>query len=150
MFEATGPELGRAAFMNTLVTSEGFDNGIYSRSSSRSTTTSAARAPTCSTPTARPTQAVQDGRAVRLRGLRGGLTRERTAASGLVIGIAIAVVLIEILVLMDQEQSIVIGIVSGSAYGLVALGLVLIYKRAACSTSRRASSAARPSARCTC
>jgi ABC-type branched-subunit amino acid transport system substrate-binding protein len=30
MFEATGPELGRAAFMNTLVTSEGFDNGIYS------------------------------------------------------------------------------------------------------------------------
>jgi branched-chain amino acid transport system substrate-binding protein len=30
MFEATGAELGRAAFMNTLVTSEGFDNGIYS------------------------------------------------------------------------------------------------------------------------
>ena len=30
MFEATGPELGRAAFMNTLVTSPGFDNGIYS------------------------------------------------------------------------------------------------------------------------
>ncbi|MBA3288503.1 MAG: ABC transporter substrate-binding protein [Acidimicrobiia bacterium] len=29
MFEATGPELGRAAFMNTLVTSGGFDNGIY-------------------------------------------------------------------------------------------------------------------------
>ena len=29
MFEATGPDLGRAAFMNTLVTSDGFDNGIY-------------------------------------------------------------------------------------------------------------------------
>jgi branched-chain amino acid transport system substrate-binding protein len=29
MLEATGPELGRAAFMNTLVTSESFDNGIY-------------------------------------------------------------------------------------------------------------------------
>lgn len=29
MFEATGPELGRAAFMNTLVTTESFDNGIY-------------------------------------------------------------------------------------------------------------------------
>jgi hypothetical protein len=29
MLEATGPELGRAAFMNTLVTSPGFDNGIY-------------------------------------------------------------------------------------------------------------------------
>jgi hypothetical protein len=30
MLEATGEDLGRAAFMNTLVTSEGFDNGIYS------------------------------------------------------------------------------------------------------------------------
>ncbi len=29
MFEATGPELGRAAFMNTLVTTPEFDNGIY-------------------------------------------------------------------------------------------------------------------------
>ena len=29
MLEGTGQELGRAAFMNTLVTSEGFDNGIY-------------------------------------------------------------------------------------------------------------------------
>ena len=30
MLEATGPELGRAAFMNTLVTTPAFDNGIYS------------------------------------------------------------------------------------------------------------------------
>ena len=30
MLEATGPDLGRAAFMNTLVTAPGFDNGIYS------------------------------------------------------------------------------------------------------------------------
>lgn len=30
MFQATGAELGRAAFMNTLVTAPGFDNGIYS------------------------------------------------------------------------------------------------------------------------
>jgi branched-chain amino acid transport system substrate-binding protein len=29
MLEATGSELGRAAFMNTLVTTAGFDNGIY-------------------------------------------------------------------------------------------------------------------------
>jgi branched-chain amino acid transport system substrate-binding protein len=29
MLEATGPELGRAAFMNTLVTTAEFDNGIY-------------------------------------------------------------------------------------------------------------------------
>jgi ABC-type branched-subunit amino acid transport system substrate-binding protein len=29
VFEATGPELGRAAFMNTLVTTPSFDNGIY-------------------------------------------------------------------------------------------------------------------------
>jgi branched-chain amino acid transport system permease protein len=47
---------------------------------------------------------------------------------GLVIGVAIAIVLIAVLWLMDQEQSIVIGVVTGSAYGLVALGLVLIYK----------------------
>jgi branched-chain amino acid transport system substrate-binding protein len=31
MLVATGPELGRAAFMNTLVTAPGFDNGIYAR-----------------------------------------------------------------------------------------------------------------------
>jgi len=37
-------------------------------------------------------------------------------------------VLIAVLWIMDQEQSIVIGVVTGSAYGLVALGLVLIYK----------------------
>jgi len=30
MFVATGPELGRAALMNTLVTTASFDNGIYS------------------------------------------------------------------------------------------------------------------------
>ena len=47
---------------------------------------------------------------------------------GLFIGIGIAVVLIAVLWIMDQEQSIVIGVVTGSAYGLVALGLVLIYK----------------------
>jgi branched-chain amino acid transport system permease protein len=47
---------------------------------------------------------------------------------GLLIGIGIAVVLIALLWIMGQEQSIVIGVVAGSAYGLVALGLVLIYK----------------------
>ena len=47
---------------------------------------------------------------------------------GLLIGIGIAVVLIVVLFLTNQEQSIVIGIRTGSAYGLVALGLVLIYK----------------------
>ena len=31
MLAATGPELGRAAFMNTLVTAPGFDNGIYAQ-----------------------------------------------------------------------------------------------------------------------
>jgi branched-chain amino acid transport system permease protein len=44
------------------------------------------------------------------------------------VGVGIAVVLIAVLFLMDQEQSIVIGIRTGCAYGLVALGLVLIYK----------------------
>jgi branched-chain amino acid transport system permease protein len=47
---------------------------------------------------------------------------------GLIVGVGIAVVLIAVLFLMDQEQSIVIGIRTGCAYGLVALGLVLIYK----------------------
>jgi branched-chain amino acid transport system permease protein len=47
---------------------------------------------------------------------------------GLVIGVGVALALIAVLWLMDQEQSIVVGIMSGSAYGLVALGLVLIYK----------------------
>ena len=36
--------------------------------------------------------------------------------------------LVVVLVVAGEKQSIVIGIVTGSAYGLVALGLVLIYK----------------------
>ncbi len=47
---------------------------------------------------------------------------------GLLVGVGIAVALIALLWLTGQEQSIVIGVVTGSAYGLVALGLVLIYK----------------------
>jgi branched-chain amino acid transport system permease protein len=47
---------------------------------------------------------------------------------GLLVGVGIAVALIAVLWITDQEQSIVIGVVTGSAYGLVALGLVLIYK----------------------
>ena len=47
---------------------------------------------------------------------------------GLLIGIGLAVLLVVVLWITGQERSIVIGIVTGSAYGLVALGLVLIYK----------------------
>jgi branched-chain amino acid transport system permease protein len=48
--------------------------------------------------------------------------------AGLLIGLGIAVALIVVLVAADQKQSLVIGTITGSAYGLVALGLVLIYK----------------------
>ena len=37
-------------------------------------------------------------------------------------------VLVAVLFLVGEEQSLVIGIISGAAYGLLALGLVLIYK----------------------
>jgi len=47
---------------------------------------------------------------------------------GLLIGVGSAILLVAVLWITDQEQSIVIGVVTGSAYGLVALGLVLIYK----------------------
>jgi branched-chain amino acid transport system permease protein len=47
---------------------------------------------------------------------------------GLVIGVGITILLVAVLWIADQERSIVIGVVTGSAYGLVALGLVLVYK----------------------
>ena len=125
MFEATGPELGRAAFMNTLVTTPEFNNGIY--------------APIMFTPeqhfggTGCPPprrglrrQAVHDGRAVRPRGLSvGELVHKR---AGLLVGLGLALALVVVLVATGEKQALVIGTVTGSAYGLVALGLVLIYK----------------------
>jgi branched-chain amino acid transport system permease protein len=47
---------------------------------------------------------------------------------GLLIGLAVTAALIAVLVIAGEKQAIVIGTVTGSAYGLVALGLVLIYK----------------------
>src|SRR6478609_5667070 len=47
---------------------------------------------------------------------------------GLLIGVGLAVAVVAVLWITGQEKSIVIGVVTGSAYGLVALGLVLIYK----------------------
>jgi branched-chain amino acid transport system permease protein len=47
---------------------------------------------------------------------------------GLLIGLGLAAALIVVLVVAGEKQAIVIGTVTGSAYGLVALGLVLIYK----------------------
>jgi len=47
---------------------------------------------------------------------------------GLLIGVGLAVLLVAVLWATGQEKSIVIGVVAGSAYGLVALCLVLIYK----------------------
>lgn len=51
--------------------------------------------------------------------------RER---QGLVIAAAIVVVLVVVLVAAGEKESLVIGLIAGSAYGLLALGLVLIYK----------------------
>jgi len=46
---------------------------------------------------------------------------------GIVLGGGL-LVLVAVLFLAGEEQSLVIGIISGAAYGLLALGLVLIYK----------------------
>ena len=125
MFEATGPELGRAAFMNTLVTTPGFDNGIYapvsftaddhfggtgahlldadcdSTSSSRRPNSSSQRAEPCAT---------------------------RWASGPGCWSACLAAILSSVLVIAGEKQAIVIGTITGSAYGLVAMGLVLIYK----------------------
>src|SRR6187401_3512170 len=45
-----------------------------------------------------------------------------------IIGIAIAVAVIVLIVATGEKQSLVIGTMSGASYGLVAMGLVLIYK----------------------
>jgi branched-chain amino acid transport system permease protein len=47
---------------------------------------------------------------------------------GLVAGIAVAVALVALLVATGEDSALVIGATTGSAYGLVALGLVLVYK----------------------
>jgi branched-chain amino acid transport system permease protein len=47
---------------------------------------------------------------------------------GAVVGAAVLVVLIIVLLATGQKESLVIGIIAGAAYGLLALGLVLIYK----------------------
>jgi branched-chain amino acid transport system permease protein len=48
--------------------------------------------------------------------------------AGLLVGLGLAVALIVVLVAAGEKQSLVIGTITGAAYGLVALGLVLIYK----------------------
>ena len=48
--------------------------------------------------------------------------------AGLLIGLGLAAILVAVLVIAGEKQAIVIGTVAGSAYGMVAMGLVLIYK----------------------
>jgi branched-chain amino acid transport system permease protein len=50
------------------------------------------------------------------------------ANRGAFIGVAVAVAIALLLTAADLEQALVIGVITGSGYGLVALGLVLIYK----------------------
>jgi branched-chain amino acid transport system permease protein len=47
---------------------------------------------------------------------------------GLLVGLGITAALIAVLAITGEKQAIVIGTITGAAYGLVALGLVLIYK----------------------
>jgi branched-chain amino acid transport system permease protein len=44
------------------------------------------------------------------------------------IGLGLAVLIVVVIVAAGEKQSLVIGTISGAAYGLVAIGLVLIYK----------------------
>ena len=126
MLEATGPELGRAAFMNTLVTTPEFDNGIYAPVAfTVDDHFGGTGAHLLDADCAR--QAVHDRRPVP----RAELTRWASFSqrrAGLLIGLGLAVALIVVLVVAGEKQSLVIGTITGSAYGLVALGLVLIYK----------------------
>jgi branched-chain amino acid transport system permease protein len=50
------------------------------------------------------------------------------ANRGALVGVGIAVAVALLLTARDLEQALVIGVITGSGYGLVALGLVLIYK----------------------
>src|SRR2546429_7155334 len=47
---------------------------------------------------------------------------------GFLIGLGITVAVIVLLFATGQKQAIVLGTISGASYGLVALGLVLVYK----------------------
>jgi hypothetical protein len=47
---------------------------------------------------------------------------------GIVVGLAAAAAIVIALFLVDEEQAVVIGIITGAGYGLVALGLTLVYK----------------------
>lgn len=51
--------------------------------------------------------------------------RER---SGLAFGAGLLVLIVAVLIATGEKESLVIGVISGAAYGLLALGLVLIYK----------------------
>ena len=54
-----------------------------------------------------------------------GLLGERR---GLLVGLLLAVALVVVLIATGEDASLVIGVTTGSAYGMVALGLVLVYK----------------------
>jgi branched-chain amino acid transport system permease protein len=47
---------------------------------------------------------------------------------GVLIGAGIGVAIVAVLIAAGEKESLVIGVITGAAYGLVALGLVLIYK----------------------
>jgi branched-chain amino acid transport system permease protein len=52
----------------------------------------------------------------------------RRDRQGLLVGIGIAAAAALLLAAVGQQQALIIGLISGASYGLVALGLVLVYK----------------------
>ena len=100
------------------------------RSSSRPRITSAAPGRTSSTPTATSSSTRRQSSSSWRRLTMAETVMERLAAVAgtSIVGIAIAVALIAFVVAVGEKQSLVIGTITGAAYGLVALGLVLIYK----------------------
>lgn len=55
-------------------------------------------------------------------------SRLRTSTPGQQVGAAVGILLLIFILATDLRQALVIGLVNGAMYGLVALGLVLIYK----------------------
>ena len=53
---------------------------------------------------------------------------DRLGGTGRVVGVAIGVLVVAYLAATDQTQALVIGVITGLGYSLIALGLVLIYK----------------------
>ena len=126
MLEATGPELGRAAFMNTLVTTPEFDNGIYAPLRYTVDDHFGGTGAYLLTTDCSAARAVRDRRPVRGGLIGGRLPASSTAARSSPPSSSSRSPSCSSS--PARSDALVIGLTTGSAYGMVALGLVLIYK----------------------